>query len=213
MSTTTRVTAGAFAVALAIGLATPAAFAEPAPLQRSGVTNFTNPNTIPATGTFTLTTAPGIVPAWEREAIVLTSIFPASVTGLSITATTRLTMPVVAKTGSANALSGGFRLTNSKTRASVRCVIPTLDTKARVLDCITDSNLNENLLSIDSIRSRTSQLVGTTRTTEFTGMEFRVASSDAAAALNKALSTTVFTTSVILATGELDVSWEATARN
>jgi hypothetical protein len=168
-------------------------------------------NTIPASGTFVLTTAPGIVPAWQSANIVLTAISPGSVTELTVTATSRLTLPVVAKTGSANAMSGGFRLTNTETRETIRCMIPTLDTKARVLDCVV--NVDENLqpFVIDTIKARVSEVVGATRTTQFTGIEFRVASKDVADSLNKALSTTVFTTSVIIATGDLTVSWEATS--
>lgn len=169
----------------------------------------TNPMTVPATGTLVLTTAPGIVPAWENADIVMTAISPASVTDLSVTATSRLTLPVVAKTGSANAMSGGFRLTNTVTRETIRCMIPTVDTKARVLDCVV--NVDENLqpFVIDTIKSRVSDLSGTTRTTQFTGMEFKVASKDMADSLNSALSTTVFTTSVVIAVGELTVTWES----
>lgn len=196
----TKAAAGAFAVALTLAISPHAAAA------------FTNPNTIPATGTFTFTTAPGIVPAWERESIVLTAVTPASVTDLTVTATSRLTMPVVAKTGSANALSGGFRLTNTKTRESIRCLIPTLDTKARILDCVLDNAENGKIFTIETIGSRVSTTQDGLRTTEFTGMQFKVASSEVASTLNTKLSTTVFTTSVVIATGELEVSWVRQSR-
>jgi hypothetical protein len=163
--------------------------------------------TVPATGAFVLTTAPGVVPAWQGAKIVLTAISPASVTDLTVTATSRLTLPVVAKTGSANAMSGGFRLTNTETRETIRCLIPTLDTKARVLDCVVNVDQNLQPFVIETIKSRVSELIGTTRTTQFTGIEFKVASKEVADSLNEALSTTVFTTSVVIATGDLTVSW------
>jgi len=169
---------------------------------------YTNPNTVPATGSFALTTAPGIVPAWEREDIVLTAISPATGTDLSVAATTKLTMPVVAKTGSAVALSGGFRLTNTQTRETIRCMIPTVDTKALVLDCIVNVDENLQIFAIDKIRSRSSDVGFDSRTSQFTGMEFRVASLATADKMNKALSTSVFTPSVVIAIGNLLVSWE-----
>lgn len=169
---------------------------------------YTNPNTVPATGSFALTTAPGIVPAWEREDIVLTAISPATGTDLSVAATTKLTMPVVAKTGSAVALSGGFRLTNTQTRETIRCMIPTVDTKALVLDCIVNVDENLQIFAIDKIRSRSSDVGFDSRTSQFTGMEFKVASLATADKMNKALSTSVFTPSVVIAIGNLLVSWE-----
>jgi len=170
---------------------------------------YTNPNTLPATGSFTLNTAPGIVPAWEREDIVLTAISPATATDLSVTATTKLTMPVVAKTGSAVALSGGFRLTNTQTRETIRCMIPTVDTKALVLDCIVNVDENLQIFAIEKIRSRSSDAGFDTRTSQFTGMEFKVASIATADKMNKALSTSVFTPSVVIAVGDLTVTWAA----
>ena len=170
---------------------------------------YTNPNTVPATGTFTLNTAPGIVPAWESEDIVLTAISPATATDLSVTATTKLTMPVVAKTGSAVALSGGFRLTNTQTRETIRCMIPTVDTKALVLDCIVNVDENLQIFAIDKIRSRSSDVGFDSRTSQFTGMEFKVASIATADKMNKALSTSVFTPSVVIAVGDLTVTWAA----
>jgi hypothetical protein len=170
---------------------------------------YTNPNTLPATGSFTLNTAPGIVPAWEREDIVLTAISPATATDLSVTATSKLTMHVVAKTGSAVALSGGFRLTNTQTRETIRCMIPTVDTKALVLDCIVNVDENLQIFAIDKIRSRSSDAGFDSRTSQFTGMEFKVASIATADKMNKALSTSVFTPSVVIAVGDLTVTWAA----
>lgn len=172
--------------------------------------------TIPATGTFTFTTAPGIGPAWDTAGITLTPITPATLTQLPQTGTKTLQMPVVAKTGSANALSGGFRLTNTKTRQVVNCFIPTLDTKARVLDCVTIGagavwETTKFFFAISKIQSWSATDSNGERTSTLTGIEFAVLDSDTAKFFNAELSTTVFTTSVTIATGTMDVTRRITS--
>ncbi len=171
-------------------------------------------NTIPATGNFTFTSSPGIIPAWNTAAIELSAISPASLTDLTLSASVRLEMPVVAKTGSANALAGGFRLTNTKTREVVNCYIPTLDTKARVLDCVTIGagtvwETTKFFFAISAIESREVTTESGLRTTTFTGMTFNIPDSATAKFFNDELSTTVFTTSVTIATGTLEVTRRA----
>jgi hypothetical protein len=173
------------------------------------------PVTLPATGTFTFTTAPGIVPAWDSASITLTAISPATLTTVSLTATEKIEMPVVAKTGSANALAGGFRLTNTKTRESVNCLIPTLDTKARVLDCVTIGagqvwETTKVFFEISNIATWTAFNSDGERTSTLTGIELRIPDNDTANFFNEELSTTVFTTSVTIASGSLDVTRELT---
>jgi len=173
-------------------------------------------NTIPATGTFTFTTSPGIIPAWKTASIELSAISPASLTELTLSASERLEMPVVAKTGSANALAGGFRLTNTKTREVVNCLIPTLDTKALVLDCVTIGagtvwETTKFFFGISAIQYREVTTESGMRTTTFTGMTFDIPDSATANFFNDELSTTVFTTSVTVATGTLEVTRRATS--
>jgi len=167
--------------------------------------------TIPATGTFTLTTSPGIVPAWETADLKFSAISPASLTELSMSATERLEMPVVAKTGSANALAGGFRFTNTKTREVVNCFIPTIDTRARVLDCVTNGagavwQTTKFFFAISKIESWTAFNSNDERTSLLTGIEFKIPDAQTARFFNDELSTTVFTTSVTIATGTLEVT-------
>jgi hypothetical protein len=176
----------------------------------------TEGTTIPATGTFTFTTAPGILPAWDAAGITLTPITPATLTQLPQTGTETLQMPVVAKTGSANALSGGFRLTNTKTRQVVNCFIPTLDTKARVLDCVTTGAgavwvTTKIFFAISKIQSWSATNSNGERTSTLIGIEFVVPDSDTAKFFNTELSTTVFTTSVTIATGTMDVTRQITS--
>jgi len=167
--------------------------------------------TVPATGTFTFTTSPGILPAWNSAGIDLSAITPATLTEVTLSASERIEMPVVAKTGSANALSGGFKLTNTKTREVVSCFIPTLDTKARVLDCATIGagsvwQTNKVFFAVSEIQSRDLITESGIRTTIMTGISFNIPDSATANYFNTELSTTVFTTSVTIATGTLEVT-------
>ncbi len=167
---------------------------------------FDNPATTEATGIFTMTTGPGIQPAWDSAGITLTAISPGSTSASTASATTKITLPVVAKTSTANATAGGFRLTNTKTKESVRCSLPTVDTRARVIDCITDAGYNSTLFTIDSIQTREFFGNGTFRTSIFTGMVIKITSPEFAKILNEALSTTVFSASVTMAIGDLTVT-------
>ena len=167
--------------------------------------------TIVATGELTLTTSPGILPAWEAADVELAALPPASLTDLTASAAQRLELPVVAKTGSANALSGGFRFTNTKTHEVVNCFIPTIDTKARVLDCVTVGagqvwQTNRIFFAISKIKSWTAFNANGHRTSILTGIEFKIPDNETADFFNDELSTTVFTTSVTIATGTLDVT-------
>lgn len=167
---------------------------------------YTSPTTTLATGVFTLTTAPGIQPAWDAAGITLTAISPGSTSVSNASGVTKVTLPVVAKTGTANATAGGFRLTNTKTKETVRCTLPTVDTRARVIDCILDAGYNSTLFTIDAIQEREFFGNGTYRTSIFTGMVIKITSSEFATQLNSALSTTVFSSSVTLGVGDLTVT-------
>ena len=167
--------------------------------------------TIVASGELILTTSPGILPAWDAAGIDLTTISPASLTELTTSAAQRLELPVVAKTGSANALSGGFRFTNTKTREDVNCLIPTIDTSARVLDCVTIGagqvwETTKIFFEISKIKSWTAFNADGQRTSLLTGIEFKIPDDGTANFFNDKLSTTVFSTSVTIATGTLDVT-------
>lgn len=162
--------------------------------------------TLPAAGTFEMTTAPGILPTWTRAGIALIGIAPGSVITYTTDAKARIDLPVVNKTGTANATAGGFRIVNTTTGDSVRCFIPTVDTRARLIDCQTASGYNLAIFTIAAIDERTKVSTDTTRTTIFQDMDIRFLNSAMADRLNTELDTTVFSDSVQVAEGSLIVT-------
>ena len=159
----------------------------------------------PATGTFSMTTAPGILPAWTSSDITIAGITPGSVTTSRFATDATIELPVVARAQTANATAGGFRIVNTKTGASVRCLVPVIDTKARVIDCLTTTGYNSALFSIDTIATRERVTTSSTRTLAYQGMDIRLTAAGALT-LNKELSSTVFTTSVRVGEGQLTVT-------
>lgn len=159
----------------------------------------------PVTGTFTMTTAPGILPAWTSADITIAGIAPGSVTTSRFATDATVELPVVARAQTANATAGGFRIANTKTGQSVRCLVPVIDTKARVIDCLTSSGYNTALFTIEKIETRERAQTSTTRTLDYQGMDIRLTAAGALA-LNKELSSTVFTTSVRVGEGQLTVT-------
>ena len=101
-----------------------------------------SPDTVPATGAFSFTTGNGILPTWTSDDIVLIGVSPGAVTTAPSNLNARVTLPIVAKTGSANAAAGGFRLYNTKSGLGIRCSSPTIDTRARVVDCVLPTGKN-----------------------------------------------------------------------
>lgn len=160
----------------------------------------------PATGNFTLTTAPGILPAWDSAGISLVGVSPGSVITNANTGTARISLPVVAKASTANATAGGFRFVNTATGEQVRCSVPTVDTRARVVDCVLPSGYNAAIFEISDISERTKVNTETTRTTIFQGMELRIINREMANRLNDDLDTSVFSASVVVGDGTLFVT-------
>ena len=64
--------------------------------------------TIPASGTFSFVTANGILPTWEAGDIALVGVSPGSVVTSAYGTTARVSVPIIAKTGTANAAAGGL---------------------------------------------------------------------------------------------------------
>ena len=159
---------------------------------------------LPASGTFTMTTAPGILPACDSADITVVGLAPGSVTTSRFSSQATITLPIVAKNGTANATAGGFRIVNTATGDSVRCLIPTIDTRARVIDCLTSAGYNIAIFTIDDIATRQKFVTAASRTTIFEGMEIRLTASGAAV-LNRELEASAFSTSVTVATGDLIV--------
>lgn len=158
----------------------------------------------PVTGTFEMTTAPGILPAWASDDITIVGINPGTVTTSRFASDATISLPVVAQAQTANATAGGFRILNTTTGKSVRCLIPAIDTRARVIDCLTSSGYNSALFSIEDIATRESLTTSTSRTVTYAGMDIRLTRTGALT-LNRELASTAFSSSVRVATGELVV--------
>jgi len=159
--------------------------------------------TVPITGTFSFTTANGVVPTWEADDIALIGVMPGSVVTTASGITARLSLPLVAKTGTAYAAAGGFRLLNRETGVSVRCSTPTIDTAARLVDCVLPDGSQEALLLISDIDSRGRVWGTTTVTSIFRGVEVRINGQDAADLLNDTLDVNTFSPSITLGTADL----------
>lgn len=162
--------------------------------------------TLPATGTFQMTTSPGILPTWTRAGIAIIGITPGSVITSSANSNARIDLPVVNKTGTANAAAGGFRIVNTRTGDEVRCFVPTIDTRARLIDCQIASGENLAIFAIVSIQERSKASNESSRTTIFQDMDIRLADADVADRLNAELDTTVFSASVQVGEGYLIVT-------
>lgn len=163
-------------------------------------------NEQPATGTFTFTTGPGILPAWDTAGISLVGVSPGSVLTNRITNTARVNLPLVAKSGTANAAAGGFRFVNTATGANFRCSVPTIDTRARLVDCVLPSGYNSTVFEITDIDERTKINTSVTKTTIFEGMQLQIINREMANRLNDELDTSVFSASVVIGNGSLFVT-------
>jgi len=161
---------------------------------------------VPAEGSFTFTTGPGILPAWDSAGISIVGVSPGSVITNTSTKTARVILPLVAKAGTANAAAGGFRFLNTETGDSFRCSNPTIDTRARVIDCVLPSGYNSTVFAITDIEGRAKANTDTTKTTIFQGMRIQIINREMANRLNDELDTNVFSTSVILADASLIVT-------
>ena len=161
---------------------------------------------VPADGTFSFTTGPGILPAWDSAGISLVGVSPGSVITNTGTNIARVTLPLVAKSGTANAAAGGFRFINNETGEGFRCSTPTIDTRARVIDCVLPSGYNAAVFEISDIAERTKVNTDVTKTTIFQGMQLRIINREMAKRLNDELDTSVFSSSVVLGNGSLIVT-------
>lgn len=162
--------------------------------------------TIPATGSFDFTTGNGILPTWESEDLALIGVSPGSVTTSPTLANARVSVPIIAKTGTANHAAGGFRINNTATGASVRCSNPTIDTRARLMSCVLNDGTSRPIFQIVSIASWTRSAVGTSVTTTFRSVVLRVNGQTMADLLNEQLETRTFSPYVTVGTGDLTVT-------
>lgn len=170
------------------------------------VTSPATADEVPAEGAFTFTTGPGILPAWDSAGISLVGVSPGSVITNTGTNTARVNLPLVAKSGTANAAAGGFRFVNTETGDSFRCSNPTIDTRARVIDCVLPSGYNSTVFAITDIDERAKVNTEATKTTIFQGMRIQIINREMANRLNDELGTSVFSASVVLADASLIVT-------
>lgn len=171
-----------------------------------GVSSPATADEVPAEGAFTFTTGPGILPAWDSAGISLVGVSPGSVITNTGTNTARVNLPLVAKSGTANAAAGGFRFVNTETGDSFRCSNPTIDTRARVIDCVLPSGYNSTVFAITDIDERAKVNTEATKTTIFQGMRIQIINREMANRLNDELDTSVFSASVVLADASLIVT-------
>ena len=176
----------------------------------AGPSSALEPGTGPAEGPFTFKTSNGILPTWNSETLRLTGVSPGSAITNATSTSATITLPIIARKGSANFASGGFRITNTDTGAFVNCATPVVDTRARVIDCVLRGGTNLPLFAFESIAGRSFGLIGDTGSADYTGMVMRVAGQRAADFLNKELSTNAFSPYVTVATADLSITYPRT---
>lgn len=161
---------------------------------------------IEARGTFQFNTGPGILPTWNSQDLRLSGLSPATTLTNTGLGTVSVTLPVVARNGTATATAGGFRILNVDKQVSVICANPAIDTRALVIDCVVPGKGNMQLFAITDIASRSTTTTSTSQTQRFEGVSFRAASSAMADYLNDTLQTNVFSPYVTLGSGTLTVT-------
>jgi len=161
---------------------------------------------IDAKGSFQFNTGPGILPTWNSQDLRLSGLSPATTLTNTGLGTVSVTLPVVARNGTATAAAGGFRILNVDKQVSVICANPAIDTRALVIDCVVPGKGNMQLFAITDIASRSTTATSTSQTQRFEGVSFRAASSAMADYLNDTLQTNVFSPYVTLGSGTLTVT-------
>jgi len=158
-----------------------------------------------ASGNFFFTTANGIAPTWFASGITISGISPGSALSNSPLTRVRVSIPIVAKLGTANFAAGGFKIQNTKTREFVNCQTPVIDTRAKVIDCVLKDGTNAKLFAITSLGT-VKQTLGYYDSTNYRGMKLQVADQDVADMLNDELSVNLFSPSVTFAIAQLTVT-------
>lgn len=173
------------------------------PAKNSGSTAPVNADD--ASGNFFFTTANGIAPTWFSSGLTISGISPGSALSNSPLTRVRVSIPIVAKLGTANFAAGGFKIQNTKTREFVNCQTPVIDTRAKVIDCVLKDGTNTKLFAITSI-GNVKQTLGYYDSTNFRGMKLQVANQEIADMLNDELSVNLFSPSVTFAIAQLTVT-------
>ena len=158
---------------------------------------------VPAQGSFTFTTGPGILPAWSSAGISQ-GCLPGSV----ITNTSRIRLAESchwSPSRDSQCRRRWFSLPQHGNGESFRCSNPTIDI-ARVIDCVLPFGYNSTVFAITDINARAKADTESTKTTIFQGMRIQIINREMANRLNQELDTNVFSSSVTMAQGSLVVT-------
>jgi hypothetical protein len=158
---------------------------------------------VPATGSFSFTTGPGILSTWDYNNIKVSTSAPASYSTKNTGTQGTANFPVVARQQTAVFTGGQIRITNSKTGEYINCLNPAVDVLVKVVDCVMADKTNKRLFTIAKIGAvKTLNSVYTT-TTSYTGLDLKITDQATADWMNAKLRTNTFSPSVVFATGEL----------
>ncbi|CAB4914722.1 MAG: hypothetical protein F2806_09400 [Actinobacteria bacterium] len=158
---------------------------------------------VPATGSFSFTTGPGILSTWDYNNIKVSTSSPASYSTKNNGTQGTANFPVVARQQTATFTGGQIRITNSKTGEYINCLNPAVEVLVKVVDCVMADKTNKRLFTIAKIGAvKTLNSVYTT-TTSYTGLDLKITDQATADWMNAKLRTNTFSPSVVFATGEL----------
>lgn len=163
----------------------------------------TPPAPVPATGSFSFTTGPGILTTWDYNNIKLSTAAPAAYSTKNNGTQGIAGFPVVARQRTATFTGGQIRITNSKTGEFINCLNPAVDVLVKVVDCVMADKTNKRLFTIAKIGSVKTLTSIYTTTTSYTGLDLKIADQATADWMNAKLRTNSFSPSVVFATGEL----------
>lgn len=161
----------------------------------------------PASGVFSFTTGPGILTTWAYNNIKVSGGSPAILVPKGTGAQAVAAFPIVAHERTAIFTGGSLRITNAKTGDFINCLNPAVDTLVMVVDCVMPDKTNKQLFAIAKIGTVRRLLTVTTVTTNYSGLDLRIADQEIADYMNAKLRTNTFSPSVVFATGELTVTY------
>ncbi len=137
---------------------------------------------------------------------MIVGVSPGSVVTASSNLTARVSLPIIAKTGHGERRCRRLPADQHPTGVNVRCSNPTIDTRARLVDCVLADGTNASLFVIKDIRTRSRVTGNSTITTIFRGVQLRINGQEQADFLNEVLDTTAFSPYVTVGTGDLVVT-------
>ena len=158
---------------------------------------------VPATGSFSFTTGPGILSTWDYNNIKVSTAAPAAYSAKNNGTQGIASFPVVARQRTATFTGGQIRITNSKTGDFINCLNPAVDVLVKVVDCVMADKTNKRLFTIAKIGAVKTLTSVYTTTMSYTGLDLKITDQETADWMNAKLRTNTFSPSVVFATGEL----------